>query len=110
MNGSIYGMNHSKRYEAELVSQPPPFERDANAIYQALVEQAGPAVAKARAHFLQGSNYDELCAGLLQSLRVCTTENIPDPQKAEDLAAMREEQYISDRGDAHREVKFGKGL
>jgi hypothetical protein len=33
-----------------------------------------------------------------------------DPQKAEDLAAMREEQYISDRGDAHREVKFGKGL
>jgi hypothetical protein len=33
-----------------------------------------------------------------------------DPQKAEDLAAMREEQYISDRGDAHREAKFWKGL
>jgi hypothetical protein len=86
MNGSIYGMNHSKRYEAELVSQPPPFERDANAIYQALVEQAGPAVAKARAHFLQGSKYDELCAGLLQSLRVCTTENIPDPRTPVQIA------------------------
>jgi len=31
-------------------------------------------------------------------------------KQAQDEEAMREEQYLSDRGDAHREARYGKGL
>jgi hypothetical protein len=44
---------------------------------------------------------------------VAETVDMPradDPQRAEDEAAMKEEEYLSDRGDSIREAKYGKGL
>jgi hypothetical protein len=82
----------------EPESQPLAFERDANAIYQELVRQAGADVAKARAFFLVGSSYDELCAGLLQSLQVCSN-NAPaklDPRTARQIANDADDQETAE--------------
>ena len=50
-----------------------------------------------------------LCAEV-NDLPLCRTEDIPDPQRVADENEIKEEQYVSDRGDALRESKYGKGL
>ena len=119
--GVINGNWKNRWNDTEPESQPLEFERDANAIYQELVKQAGADVAKARAHFLLGASYDNLCAGLLTALNAVTNAESETELVHSRHACPKEclltpaghlayDEAATERGDALREAKYRKGL